>query len=333
MSYQDMHLPNDSRTAYSSSPLSNLRERVGIAVGASDAAVLLEYIAEAEACGVRQLWMTQSPTSFDTLSIYAAAFARTQHIRLGTSIIPTYPRHPLALAQQAATVAVLGPGRLRLGIGPSHRRAIEQVYGLPMGSPLAHVREYMNVLRAALWDGRVAYHGDLFTANVTLSNVPRVPLLMSALGADAFELAGAIADGVISWNCPVPYLRDVALGALRAGAERAGRSIPPIVAHLWVALSTDTAAVRAVLRKELSGFARVAYFAHMFAAAGYPMQDDGSVSDGLIDSLVVMGDVAAVTARLSELLASGLDELLLTPVPIDDSTIKARQLMHLVGQL
>src|SRR5437867_3252534 len=52
-----------------------------------------------------------------------------------------------------------------------------------------------------------------------------------------------------------------------------------MVAHMWVALGVDASAVRAVMKKELLGFARVPYFAAMFAAAGYPVQDNGTVSD------------------------------------------------------
>ena len=81
MSQQHAGAANNRAATQSPSPSSDLRERVGIAIAATDATALLGYIAEAEAQGVRQLWMTQSPTSFDALSIYAAAFARTQHIR------------------------------------------------------------------------------------------------------------------------------------------------------------------------------------------------------------------------------------------------------------
>src|SRR5213593_4137869 len=56
---------------------------------------------------------------------------KTSTIRLGTSIVPTYPRHPLVLAQQALSLYDIAPGRLRLGIGPSHKAIIEGIYGLP----------------------------------------------------------------------------------------------------------------------------------------------------------------------------------------------------------
>jgi F420-dependent oxidoreductase-like protein len=309
------------------------RDWVGISLPAADAPAQVEAIVEAEAAGVGHLWMTQNPMSNDSLTIFAAALARTSRVRLGTSIVPTYPRHPLALAQQAATVAALAPGRLRLGVGPSHRPTIERAYGLPMETPLEHLKEYVAVLRAALWEGAVDYHGRFFTARTQLNRVTRVPLLIAALGAGAFRLAGEISDGAISWNCPLPYLIDVARPALRAGAQAAGRPVPPLIAHVWVAFSTDAAAVRAAAKKALAGYARLPFYASMFAAAGYPVQPDGSVSDALAESLVVMGDEATVAARLDALLDSGLDELLLTGLSLGDAAAERTRLFRLVGQL
>ena len=309
------------------------RERIGISIGSAPAPELVEAIVAAESAGVTQVWMTQNPVSPDALTVYAAALGRTQRIRVGTSIVPLYPRHPLALAQQAARVAALAPGRLRLGVGPSHRPAIEGTYGLPMEAPLVHLREYVTVLRSALWDGRVDYRGRFVTAKANLTSAPRVPLLVSALGESAFRLAGEIADGAISWNCPPRYLLDVGLPALRAGARAAGRAAPALVAHVWVGLSTDQAAVRAALRQALGGYARLPFYAAMFAASGHPVQPDGSVSDALIDALAVAGDDAALTAHLDELLGSGLDELLLTAVPLGNPAAERASLIQLAGKL
>ncbi|MDQ5854497.1 MAG: LLM class flavin-dependent oxidoreductase, partial [Chloroflexota bacterium] len=193
--------------------------------------------------------------------------------------------------------------------------------------------EYVSVLRAALWEGTVDHQGHFFTARATLSSAPRVPLLISALGHGAFRLAGEVADGAISWNCPPSYLHDIALPALRGGSRAAQRPTPPLVAHMWVALSADAAAVRAAGKQRLAGYARLPFYANMFAAAGYPVEADGNVSDRLVDSLVAMGDEAAVAARLHELLAGGLDELLLTLVPLGDEAAERTRLFQLVGQL
>jgi alkanesulfonate monooxygenase SsuD/methylene tetrahydromethanopterin reductase-like flavin-dependent oxidoreductase (luciferase family) len=129
---------------------------------------------------------------------------------------------------------------LRLGIGPSHQAIIEGIYGLPQTTPLAHLREYVKVLRAALWEGEVDHHGHFFNVISTLPRTAQVPVLISTLGKKAFELAGQIADGALSWMCPVPYLLNTGLPALRtAAAAINGHSAlpPPLVAHVPVALS------------------------------------------------------------------------------------------------
>ena len=104
--------------------------------------------------------------------------------------MPTYPRHPLDLAQQALSLYDIAHGRLRLGIGPSHQAIIEGIYGLSQTTPLAHLREYVKVLRAALWEGKVDHHGQFFNVVVTLPRTTQTPVLISTLGKKAFQLAG-----------------------------------------------------------------------------------------------------------------------------------------------
>src|SRR5437762_13563149 len=140
-----------------------IRGRVGLVIEARDVATVINKIREAEQAGVQQVWMTQSVGMMDTLTLFAAVAAQTKQIRLGTSIVPIYPRHPLVMAQQAVTVDALAPGRLRLGIGTSHRHVMENMYGLSMSSPQAYLREYVEVMRQVLWDGRVDHQGTFFT--------------------------------------------------------------------------------------------------------------------------------------------------------------------------
>ena len=100
----------------------------------------------------------QSPWSPDVLTTLAAAAIKTSIVRLGTAIIPTYPRHPVVLAQEVLALHDIAPGRLRLGIGPSHRAIVEDIYGLPQTTPLVHLREYVKVLHSILgWEGRSSW--------------------------------------------------------------------------------------------------------------------------------------------------------------------------------
>ncbi|MBO0781822.1 MAG: LLM class flavin-dependent oxidoreductase [Ktedonobacteraceae bacterium] len=310
-----------------------IRERAGLVIEARDAASAISRIREAEQAGVQQVWMTQSVGAFDTLTLFAAAAAQTTKIRLGTSIVPIYPRHPLVMAQQAMTVNTIAPGRLQLGVGTSHRHVMESMYGLAMTAPLAYLREYVEVLRQAIWGERVDHQGRFFKVATALPRPAQIPILVSALGEKAFHLAGEIADGAISWMCPVPYLLDTALPALRAGAQARHRPVPPLAAHVPVAMSTDEAAIEKAAIPRISFYTKAPFYAHMFAAAGFPIAEDGSGITELVKALVVSGDEAQVEKRLRELLASGLDELVLLPVPVVDEARERMQLMQVMSSL
>src|ERR687897_2585473 len=293
--------------------LPTTRERVGLVVDGANAASAVKTIVAAEAAGVRQIWMVQPPSGPDTLTTPSAAATKTSAIGLGTSIVPTYPRHPLVMAQQALSLYDIAPSRLRLGIGPSHQAIIEGIYGLAQTAPLAHLREYVNVLRTALWEGKVDHHGKFFNVKVSMSHTAQIPVLISTLGMKAFQLAGEIADGALSWVCPVPYLIRTGIPALRTAAAAANRrSAPPLVAHVPVALSQDRDTVLAAGHQLLDMYAKFPFYAKMFADAGFPLTANQSISDALVDNLVISGNEDTVAARFTELVAAGLDELMVS---------------------
>ena len=206
-----------------------IRECVGLMVNGTNAAAAIKTITAAETAGVQQIWMGQPPSSPDVLTILAAAAIKTSIVRLGTAIIPTYPRHPVVLAQEVLALHDIAPGRLRLGIGPSHRAIVEDIYGLPQTTPLVHLREYVKVLHSILWDGKVDHHGEFFNVVVEFPRTAQIPVLISTLGKKAFQLAGEIADGALSWMCPVPYLLHTGILLLRKAATASGRSNPPSI--------------------------------------------------------------------------------------------------------
>jgi F420-dependent oxidoreductase-like protein len=294
---------------------------IGVAIQRPTASTAVRAIEAAEAGGIATAWTTVGGTNPDGPTIFAAAAVRTERIGLGTSIVPAYTRHPAVLATQALALADLAPGRFRLGVGPSHRPTIEGMMGLPMGSPLRYTREYVQVLRGLLWEGRADVDGEYFRVHMGLpatAEPPRVPILLSALRPNAFRQAGEISDGAISWNCPIGYLTETALPAMREGAERAGRPVPPLVAHVPVALTADEGAARDAGRTFLSGYARLPFYAGMFATAGYPVGEGATPSDALIDDVVVHGEGPVVAARLRTILEAGMSEMLVTLLPVGD---------------
>jgi alkanesulfonate monooxygenase SsuD/methylene tetrahydromethanopterin reductase-like flavin-dependent oxidoreductase (luciferase family) len=289
----------------------------------------LATIERAEARDVPAVWATVGGTMADATTLFAAAAVRTAHVGLGTSIVPTYPIHPAKLVSQVLVLADLASGRFRLGVGPSHRPMIEGAFGLPMGKPHGHLREYVAILRALLWEGRSTFKGEYYQVETALPAgvaPPRTPILVSALRSNAFHLAGEIADGAISWVCPVEYLVGTALPALRAGASAANRPTPRLIGHVPVALHPDRAVVRDIARKQFALYGRLPFYRGMFAHAGFPIGADNILPDALLDTLIVSGDAAAVGERLAAIQAAGVDELLVSHVPVRDAAAEEEAL-------
>lgn len=301
----------------------------------NDAHAWIDRIVLAEQAGIQCAWLNNGPTSIDALVVFGAAALRTQRILFGTSIMATFPRHPLSMVQAAIALDQLAPGRLRLGVGPSHKPFMEGIFGMPFEKPQEHLREYLTILRSALYEGSVNFKGKRLSAHATLPPPGKtgVRVLASALRPAGFRLCGELADGAISWMCPLPYLRDIAAPALQAGALAAGRKTPPLIGHVMVCVSEDAAAVREEARAQTGFYPQLPYYAQMLFDAGYSEAKEGKFSDRMIDDMVVHGSAEQVKQRLRTLPSFGLNELLATVIePKNDSQAYERTVRAL-GEL
>ena len=306
---------------------------IGAAIQALDAREFVAQIQRAEAAGVPVAWTTiGGATNADPLTAFAAAATSTSTIRLGTAIIPTWPRHPVIIAQQAATVSQLAPGRMRLGIGPSHEPTMVRNFGVRWEAPLTQLREYMTVIRALSDTGKVDFEGRHVTARAEWRAPGDFEVMASALRPRSFELCGELGDGAISWMCPKAYLVSQALPAIARGAERAGRAAPPLIAHVPVAVSTDREEVRAIARRQLAGYQSIPFYLAMFREAGFPQANEG-YSDALLDDLVVSGTEDEVVERLLTYLDAGCGEVLAHPLmAADDREGSINRALQAVGK-
>lgn len=305
---------------------------VGAAIRGANISEVGSAILRAEELGVQAAWMTTGGTSLDSMTCFAATAGATKQIKLGTSIVPTYPRHPFVMVQQAQIVAQLAPGRFRLGIGPSHRPTIESM-GLTFDAPLAHLREYLQILKAILQTGRVDHDGEHYRVHDSIAEPLDVQVMASALRKGSFELCGAEADGAISWICPPTYLRDVALPSMKAGAQQAGRPVPPLIAHAPICVHDNADEARTAVREQVMN-PRLPYYQRMLMAAGHPEAKDGQWSDNMIDDVVFWGDETKVAERIQELFSFGATEVLASPLPAGpDRAASLDRTMRLLGQV
>lgn len=264
-----------------------MNTRFGIALHESGVERTLSWIRRADAAGVYAVWLTSG--SGEQMTLLAAAAMQTRAIRLGTAIVPTFTRHPVVLAQQAAVVATLAPGRFVLGVGPSHRPFMEAVFGVDFHQPLLQTCEFLEVLRQALERGSIDFDGRFFHVHVPSIQRAEVPLMISALREGSFRLAGERADGAIAWICPAPYLASRARPALEKAASEANRPVPRLVAHAFLCVHANAAAVRADARQRLAMYPKLPFYAAMLREAGDAEGAAGRVSDRMIDAIVIHG--------------------------------------------
>ena len=101
-----------------------------------------------------------------------------------------------------------------------------------------------------------------------------------------------------------------------------------------MALSEDRGSVLSAGHQMLDFYATIPFYASMFTNAGLPATSEQAMSDDLVESLVISGNEAAVTARFIELLEAGLDEMMVSLVPTaDEGNGEQARLAHLIGRL
>ncbi len=226
--------------------------RIGVFVGASTADLmsldeLIGRIKQAEEDGFDSFWVPHiSARGYDALTVLALAGMQTNRIELGVGVVPTYPRHPVAMAQQALTTAAATNERFLLGLGPSHRPGIEGSFGLSYDRPALHTREYLSVLRPLMEEGRVQFSGEFYNVNAELDvlNRPKCPVLISALAPQMLRLAGQRADGTITWMAGPRTIREHITPRISQSAEVSGRDAPRVCVGLPTTVCDDEAAGR-----------------------------------------------------------------------------------------
>ncbi len=225
--------------------------KLGIFGGAVNDGTIDDVVAEAasaERDGFAAYW---APHIFghDALTALAITATKVPRIELGTSVVPTFPRHPHAIAQQAHTVAAVSGGRFTLGIGLSHKIVIENMLGLSYDKPVRHLREYLSVLMPLSRNETANVDGELYRvhAAVNAKGSPGFGVVVAALGEQMLRVTAALADGTLTWCTGPVTLAGHTIPTITRAAEEFGRPAPRVIAALPVCVTGDTegAAARA----------------------------------------------------------------------------------------
>ena len=250
--------------------------------------------------GFTSYWLAEHPTGgFDALTVLTVVGLAVPDIELGTAIIPTFPRHPMALAGQVQTTRTAIGNRLTLGIGLSHAPMMAQL-GIPFDRPIRHLKEYLSVLVPLLNEGHVSFNGETLSCEAKTFFKPDqpCPIVVAALGPQALKVAGRMANGTtLAWVGP-RTIREHIKPRLTEAADQADRPTPRIIATLPVCVTDDEDRVRAHISSTLGMYAELPSYQAMFEREG--VSEPGE--------LALVGSEPRVTELMEELEESGVTD-------------------------
>lgn len=269
--------------------------------------------------GFASLWISHV-FGVDALTALSFVGAHVDNIEIGSAVVPSYPRHPAVLAQQALTVALATGGRLTLGIGASHRVVIEDVYGYDFGQPIRHMREYLAVLLPLLSGKPVALEGKTLRADIGLSTprLRRVPVLLAALGPQMLQVAGESADGTVLWMTGPRTIRDHIVPSIATAARNAGRRSPRIVCVLPMCVTSDSATARTRADAVFSVYSQLPSYRRV-------LDQEGAAGPGKV---ALIGDEDSVVAQIKELAEAGVTDLIAALHACGDERLRTYELLR-----
>lgn len=267
--------------------------RIGISGGGSTTERAIAQAKEAEEDGFTSLWYAGA-TGGDPLVLMAFAGRETSTIELGTSVLQTYPCHPMLQANRAKAVTAAIGRPMTLGVGPSHQMVIERL-GFSYDGVGQHVEEYVRTLVELLGG--------------------EVPVLVAALGPRLLRVAGELASGTILWMANARAVDSHVAPRISAAASKAGRDRPRIVAGLPVAVHDDAEEARATAGEQFAGYGTLPNYQRILAHGGVDSPADAAI----------VGDEEAVARQIRELFEAGATDVWAAPFPVGADRSASRQ--------
>lgn len=286
---------------------------------------LTALVRAADDIGFSSIWVPEVG-SRDAIFLAGMYGSVTRQATVGTGVVPVYARNVATLALSVAAAADAADGRFILGIGAGHRFTAEAWFGARWNNPRTHMRETVTVLRQILAGERVEHNGDVKLHGFHLGfTPPPVPIYFAALTPASLRLAGEIADGVILNWLPPDGIEKASL-LVREAAADAGRSVK-VIAYVRVAVVEEAAKehdAHTAMREQTYAYVSLPSYASSLRKVGFGRELD-AVHDGreraldtLVDALCAWGDADTVKKKIENYERTGLDQVVVYPVPYGD---------------
>jgi F420-dependent oxidoreductase-like protein len=314
----------------------------------ADAVVALER------AGLDVVWVAEA-YSFDGVSLMGYLAARTEHVEIGSGILPIYSRTPTLTAMTAAGLDALSDGRFLLGLGASGPQVIEGFHGVPYDKPVARTREIIEICRK-VWRRERVVHDGLYPIPLPegqgtglgkplkLINHPKradIPIWVAALGDRNVETTAELAQGWLPHLVLPEKLREVFGPALDAGSAKRAPELGPLQITGGGILAVDEEMFEPA-RRLARGMAALYvggmgargrnFYNTVFVRQGYEaearlVQDlylDGrkeeaaaALPDEFIEKVTLIGPPSFVRERIAALRAAGVTHLHVNPISTD----------------
>jgi alkanesulfonate monooxygenase SsuD/methylene tetrahydromethanopterin reductase-like flavin-dependent oxidoreductase (luciferase family) len=297
-----------------------MAERLALAVipGVGWSAEEIQAIArEAEAAGFDAIFAAE--VNNDVMATAQLMGAATSRIQVGTWIANIYLRHSYTCAQGAALIADATDGRFILGLGVSHQ-PINQALGIAMPQPLVTLRRYVTEVRGWL-------RGEGPATHLPQRPAPQpVPLYVAALGDQAVELGGQLADGIMPLFWTAERVAQSTEWAARGRAQAPELGSVDITLGLPTFIGDDLEALREAARQNLVLYTGLPFFQRLFRDMGFAdevtLMERGegmaSLSDRLLDGICLIGPMERCQERLAAFREAGVDlPILYPPIGVD----------------
>ena len=288
--------------------------RIGIFAGDGSLDDLLTLAKTVESDGFDSIWLPQI-FGIDAIGALTLIGHEVPRIELGTAVVPTYPRHPAALASQGLTASAASGGRFTLGIGLSHQFVIEAMYGYSFDKPIRHMREYLSVLVPLLAGEAADFEGETVTAKLGLS-VPGalpVPVLVAALGPKMLRLAAERTAGTVTWMTGPKTLAEHTVPTITKAAQAAGTGEMRVVSALPVAVTDDPAGVRAKAAQVFQVYGMLPSYRAMLDREGAAGPED----------VALVGSAAEVRAGIERMRDAGVTDFVAVEFNTDEPVATA----------
>ena len=303
-----------------------------------------EIAREAERIGYTDAWSFE----VDGVDCFAplAVLGGTTNMRLGTAIANVYTRGPATLAQCAAGIAEIAPGRFNLGIGAGSQPIVEQWNNGTFDRPATRVKEMVQFLRPALAGERVVFEGKTFSVDgfrLTRPAPEPVPIHVAALRSGMLKVAGEVADGcIINWLSAEDVKKSVAV--VREAATAAGRDPDAIeiTARLMVNIDEPAPESGALMRRLINAYLHVPVYKAFHQWLGrteelQPMWDAwaagdrkaalAATPDKVVDELIVHGTPEERNAHIRRYMDAGVDTAFFSFFSFEPDRAKRRDLI------